>query len=270
MDKGKQIGRRTALTMIGGLVPAHAVASTIGLQDRGAAPSPAPRGPVITRSAAGGFKDALQLGRALNMPLADSATVADAYQRARDESKPWLFNHVARSWFYGIRLAEANKLKPDAELVAVSVLLHDLGLARGAEPDRRFAVVGADLGREFAVAHQMGDRRAETVWDSIAFHTTSSIARFKGVDVTCCSLGIGCDFGGRGAQLLTDDDKAKILSAYPRLQMKREMTACLAGIARDRPETARDNFVGEFGKRYVPGFVPISYVDGLQNAPFAE
>jgi hypothetical protein len=35
-----------------------------------------------------------------------------------------------------------SKVNPDAELVAVSVLLHDLGLARGGAPDRRFEVVG--------------------------------------------------------------------------------------------------------------------------------
>ena len=83
-----------------------------------------------------------------------------------------------RSWLFGAKLAERRTLKP--ELVAVSVLLHDLGLARGGAPDRRFEVVGADAGRAFALSHNMGERRAETVWDSIALHTTASIAHHKG------------------------------------------------------------------------------------------
>jgi UTP:GlnB (protein PII) uridylyltransferase len=78
-------------------------------------------------------------------------------------------------------------------LVAVSVLLHDLGLVRGGAPDRRFEVLGADLGRAFALSHNVGERRAETVWDSIALHTIASIAQHKGIDVACCQNGIACD-----------------------------------------------------------------------------
>src|SRR6478736_4298436 len=65
------------------------------------------------------------------------------------------------SWLYGAKLTQHRALTPDAELVAVAVLLHDLGLARGGSRDRRFEVVGADAGRAFALSHDMGERRAE-------------------------------------------------------------------------------------------------------------
>jgi UTP:GlnB (protein PII) uridylyltransferase len=39
---------------------------------------------------------------------------------------------------------------PDDEVLAVAVLLHDLGLARGGGSDRRVEVVGAYAGRAFA------------------------------------------------------------------------------------------------------------------------
>jgi len=78
-----------------------------------------------------GFSDALAVGRKLDLNLPDSHAVRDAYIRAQDESQPWLFNHVVRSWLYGTKLAQHRALSPDAELVAVAVLLHDLGLARG-------------------------------------------------------------------------------------------------------------------------------------------
>ena len=93
------------------------------------------------------FSDALAVGRELDLDLADSKVVRDAYARARDDSPPWLFNHVVRSWLYGAKLSQQRSLTPDAELVAVAVLLHDLGLASGGAPDRRFEVVGADMGR---------------------------------------------------------------------------------------------------------------------------
>ncbi len=216
------------------------------------------------------FSDALAVGRELDLILPDSRAVRDAHARAETESQPWLFNHVMRSWLYGAKLAQHRGLAPDAELVAVAVLLHDLGLARGGAPDRRFEVVGADIGRAFALTHDMGERRAEAVWDSIALHTTASIAQHKGTDVACCQSGIACDYGGLGYRELSDDNKKVILSAYPRLDMKNMLTTCLRAIATDHPNTTRDNFIADFGMKYVPGYTRVSSVDLLHQAPFAE
>ena len=83
------------------------------------------------------FSNALAVGRELELKLPDSQAVRDAYAQAEAESQRWLFNHVVRSWLYGAKLAQHRKLTPDTELVAVAVLLHDLGLARGGAPDRR-------------------------------------------------------------------------------------------------------------------------------------
>ena len=174
----------------------------------------------MSRNGIPDFGEALAVGRKLDLKLPDSGAVRDAYAQAQAESPAWLFNHVMRSWLYGAKLAQRRALTPDAELVAVAVLLHDVGLARGGSPDRRFEVVGAEIGRAFALSHNMGERRAEGVWDSIALHTTASIAHHKGTDVACCHYGIACDYGAIGYQELSDDDKKVILSAYPRLNMK--------------------------------------------------
>ena len=74
------------------------------------------------------FSAALTLGRTLDLKLPDSGAVRDAHDQAQAESPPWLFNHVMRSWIYGAKLVQRRALAPDAELVAVAVLLHDLGL----------------------------------------------------------------------------------------------------------------------------------------------
>lgn len=216
------------------------------------------------------FSHALTAGRSLDLNLPDSRAVRDAHEHARAESQPWLFNHVIRSWLYSAKLAQVRALNPDAELVAVAMLLHDTGLARGGAPDRRFEVVAADVGRAFAHAHDMGERRAETVWDAIALHATGSIGRYKGIDVACVGVGIGCDFGGVGYPELSERDKATILSAYPRLQMKDMMTTCFANLARNHPDTTKDNFVADFGVKYVPGYTRFSGVDMLHHAPFEE
>jgi len=216
------------------------------------------------------FNNALAVGQDLDLKLPDSPAVRDAYAQAETESQHWLFNYVVRSWLYGAKLAQHRGLTPDAELVAVSVLLHDLGLARGGAPDRRFEVVGADAGRDFALSPNMGERRADTVWDSIALHTIASIAQHKGADVACCQNGIACDYGGLGYNELSDDNKKVILSAYPRLGMKNELTTCLCDIVKNHPNTTRDNFIADFGLKYIPGYTRPSSVDFLHHAPFAE
>jgi hypothetical protein len=225
----------------------------------------------MSRSEKPDFSDALAVGRELDLKLPDSQVVRDAYAEAEAEtSQLWLFNHVIRSWLYGAKLAQRRALNPDAELVAVSVLLHDLGLARGGAPDRRFEVLGADLGRAFALSHNMGERRAETVWDSIALHTTASIAQYKGTDVACCQHGIACDFGGLGYNELTEGNKKAILSTYPRLDMKNQLTTCLCGIVKTHPNASREGFIADFGLKYVPEYKRPSTVDFLHKSPFAE
>ena len=216
------------------------------------------------------FNDALAVGRALDLTLPDSHAVREAYAQAKAEIVALAFQPRGALVALWRKAGTACALNPDAELVAVAVLLHDLGLARGGAPDRRFEVVGADAGRAFALAHDMGERRAEMIWDSIALHTTASIAQHKGTDVACCQHGIACDYGGVGYQEMGDSDKKAILSAYPRLDMKNQLTTCLCGIVKNHPNTTKDNFIADFGLKYVPGYTRASSVDFLHQAPFAE
>jgi hypothetical protein len=112
--------------------------------------------------------------------------------------------------------------------------------------------------------------RTSPVWDSIALHTTASIAQHKGTDVACCQNGIACDYGGLGYHELSADNRKVILSAYPRLDMKNMLTTCLCGIAKSHPNTTRDNFIADFGLQYIPGYRRVSSVDLLHQAPFVE
>jgi hypothetical protein len=58
------------------------------------------------------------------LPL--SALIDSAFDYARDNMPTYLFNHVTRSWIYSTRVAEKNAIKYDAEVVAVSTLMHDI------------------------------------------------------------------------------------------------------------------------------------------------
>jgi hypothetical protein len=69
---------------------------------------------------------------------------------------------------------------------------------------------------------------------------------------------------------LSDDQVSAIVEAFPRLEMKRRFMRAICRIAETRPETTYDNFAGDFGERFVPGYQRQSTVDYLLNSPFTN
>jgi hypothetical protein len=192
-------------------------------------------------------------------------------EEARAVSEPYLFNHAVRSWLFAVQLAELQGVSYDEEVVAVASVLHDVGLSKEYQGKRRFEVEGADMARNLAKAGGMDDRRSQLIWYCVALNATLSISPYADPEVGICTAGAGADFAGLLYERIPTADAARILAAFPRLQMKRQLKECLCGIAQARPETTYDNFVRDFGERFVKGYKPsISTVDLLFNAPFDE
>ena len=84
------------------------------------------------------------------------------------------------------------------------------------------------------------------------------------------TMGIGLDYGGFGLDALEPGDVGRILSAFPRLRMKDRFSETCCRLVMERPETSHDNFLRDFGERFVPGYKAVSTVDLLMNAPFDE
>lgn len=74
----------------------------------------------------------------------DTVLVRDAIDLSRSASEPFLFNHAMRSWLFGVLLSESAERAPDAELLAVATILHDLGLTDRYTAENRFEVDGAN------------------------------------------------------------------------------------------------------------------------------
>lgn len=201
----------------------------------------------------------------------DTALVARAMEEARALSEPYLFNHAVRSWLFAVQLAELQGMSYDEEVVAVASLLHDLGLTKEYQSKRRFEVEGADAARALVKAGGMDDRRAQLIWYCVALNATLSISPYAEAEVGICTTGAGVDFAGLLYERIPKAAAARVLAAFPRLQMKRQLKECLCGIAQARPETTYENFVRDFGERFVEGYKPaFSTVDFLLNAPFDE
>ena len=199
-----------------------------------------------------------------------SPLVDRAMEYARRTCEPYLFNHVARSWLFASRLGELQNIAHDAEVVAVGTLLHDITLNENFAGPRRFEVEAADLARNFAQGNGVDQRRAQLIWDSVALNSTASISLYKESEVALCTAGIVLDVVGIQYSLIPPAELAEIPREFPRLDMTRRMTRCFSHIAETHPETTYDNFVRDFGERFVAGYKAPSSADYVANAPFEE
>src|SRR4051812_10444562 len=95
----------------------------------------------------------------------DTPLISRAIEYARNHSEPYLFNHVMRSWLFAVLLAQLNQSVHDAEVLAVTTILHDLGLAKAFDGPLRFEVEGANAAREFARNEGIDARRSQLIWD---------------------------------------------------------------------------------------------------------
>lgn len=200
----------------------------------------------------------------------DSPLIADAIDYAQKLSEPYLFNHAMRSWLFAARVGELKAVDFDQEVVAVGTILHDIGLTEGVSGPNRFEVNGADAARAFIRERGLSHHRAQLIWDLVALNSTPSIALHKEAEVAVGTMGIGLDWGGFFIESIPEAEIAAIVAAFPRLKMKHNFAEACRHIVTTRPETSYDNFLSDFGERFVPGYRRMSTVDMLMNAPFAE
>jgi hypothetical protein len=202
--------------------------------------------------------------------IPDTPLITSAIEYARANSEPYLFNHVMRSWLFAETLVRQKGLPYDAEVLAVSTLLHDLGLTDAFSGPLRFEVEGANAARAFARSEGIDERRTQLIWDSVALNSTPSICLHKETEVAMCVSGVGLDWGGFGYEAIAKTRMSGIVKAFPRLEMKQRFTRAICHIVETRPETTYDNFARDFGERFVPGYKVPSVADYLINAPFDE
>lgn len=200
----------------------------------------------------------------------ESSLVDRAIQYARQKYEPYLFNHAMRSWLFAVRFGQHRGIAHDAEVIAVGTLLHDITLNESFVGPRRFEVEAADLAMSFATEAGVDERRARLIWDCVALNSTPSIAFYKQPEVALATAGIALDAVGVQYDELPANEIEAIVAEFPRMGLKDRFIRCFTHIARACPETTYDNFVRDFGERFVPGYRVPSAVDWVMNAPFKE
>jgi hypothetical protein len=200
----------------------------------------------------------------------NNSLITGVIEHARRLSEPYLFNHAMRSWLFAETIGRIRGVRYDHEVVAIGTILHDIGLTAGVSGANRFEVNGADAALSFIKGKGLSDRRAQLIWDLVALNSTPSLALHKEPEVAVGTMGIGLDYGGFGIETLAPRDIEQIVAAFPRLKMKQRFADACCRLVTAKPETSHDNFLRDFGERFVPGYKAVSTVDLLINAPFDE
>ncbi|HEX8897031.1 MAG TPA: hypothetical protein VF783_27210 [Terriglobales bacterium] len=215
-------------------------------------------------------RDASQTRLIAGVSVPDGPLITAVIEHAQRLSEPYLFNHAMRSWLFAEAISRIKRIDYDREVVAIGTILHDIGLTGSVSGPNRFEVNGADAAVSFIKDKGLSDRRAQLVWDTVALNSTPSLALHKEPEVAVATMGIGLDYGGFGIEALPTTDVERILSAFPRLRMKQQFAETCCRLVTSKPETSHDNFLRDFGERFVPGYKAVSTVDLLMNAPFDE
>jgi hypothetical protein len=215
-------------------------------------------------------QDATETRLIAGVSVLDGPLITAAIDYAQRLSDPYLFNHAMRSWLFAEVIGRTKGIDYDREVVAIGTILHDIGLTAGVSGPNRFEVNGADAVRSFIAGRGLSDRRAQLIWDLVALNSTPSLALHKEPEVAVGTMGIGLDYGGFGLEALGAADIGRILTAFPRLKMKDRFCEACRRLVTDRPGASHDNFLRDFGERFVAGYKAVSTVDLLMDAPFDE
>ncbi|KAL9078241.1 MAG: hypothetical protein Q9157_002821 [Trypethelium eluteriae] len=212
--------------------------------------------------------------------VCDTPLVRKALDFAKAHLREFAYLHTLRCWIFGTTLIpytvtqSGNDESFDHEAFSIAAILHELGWALTTplvSKDKRFEVDGANAAREFLrTESSKGDEkgkwdkhRLQLVWDSIALHTTESIAVHKQPEVAAVNMGTFVDVLGpncvamlppNAQYLLTKETLEAVFKELPRTGWREGCIEALCELCRTKPETTYDNFVGAFGEKYLEGY----------------
>jgi HD superfamily phosphodiesterase len=203
--------------------------------------------------------------------IPDTELVRDATEFVRAAATPLLFHHSRRVFLFGSIKGRHRGLTFDPELLYVGAMFHDLGLTEGyRRTDQRFEVDGADLARDFLLAHGRSPAEARTVWLGIALHTTPGIVEHLEPEAALVTAGVETDVLGFDLDQVTPAQIKKVTEAHQRAGFKQRILAAFTEGMKDRPDTTFGTMNDDVLAHYQPGFVRQDFVEIILGSDWPE
>lgn len=183
--------------------------------------------------------------RLLDMTAPRTQAARAATELAKSCHSAALLNHVMRSWLWAEAFALLEDRKSvDHELLYTSALLHDIGLV----PDYDNASLSyEEAGGRVAVALTAGAgwpaERRQRALDVIIRHNWPAVDPGLDIEGYLLESATALDITGARPDALPKDFMREVLTAYPRLTLAGEFTACVTDQALRKPTTAAHRLV---------------------------
>ncbi len=192
----------------------------------------------------------------------DTAAARAALEIATAYHTPSLLNHVQRSWLWAVGFSQIRELKPDLELLYVSAILHDLGVAR--EFDNH-TLAYEDAAGHVAIALTAGagwpaERRVRA-HEVIVRHNWPEVDPVFDPEGHLLEIATALDISGARPDELPLSFRHEVLDRYPRRELAAEFTVCVTDQAARKPDTA--------ARRLVDGGVERKLRENPLERPFA-
>lgn len=173
----------------------------------------------------------------------DSKLARGITELVRDTETPLLFHHSSRVYYWAALAGKTRGLAFDPELLYAGAMFHDMGLMpQHSTPHERFEVDGANAARDFLRGHGISPAEIDTVWASIALHTTPGIPKHMHPVVALVTAGVEMDVLGLTYKDYSDEDRTAVVHAHPRNEhFKEDIIQSFYDGIKHKPDTTFGN-----------------------------
>jgi hypothetical protein len=205
---------------------------------------------------------------ASGIAIPDSKLAREVTELVRDTENSLLFNHSSRVYYFAALSGKRKGLTFDPELLYVSAMFHDMGLTqKHSSAADRFEVDGANAASEFLRQHKIPQQDIETVWTSIALHTTPGIPQYMHPVIALLTNGVEMDVLGIAYSEFSDLDRDAIVAAYPRTEhFKEDIIQNFYDGIKHKPETTFGNVKADVLADKDPKFRRLNFCDVIRGS----
>jgi HD superfamily phosphodiesterase len=200
--------------------------------------------------------------------IPDSKLAREVTELVRDTESTLLFNHSSRCYCFACATGKRKGLGFDPELLYVCAMFHDMGLTpEHRSATERFEVDGANAARDFLRSHGISQWDIDTVWTSIALHTTPGIPQHMHPLVALLTNGVEMDVLGIAYTEFPEAEREAIVTAYPRSEHFKEdiIQAFYDGI-RPKPATTFGNVKADVLADKDPNFQRMNFCSVIRDS----
>lgn len=203
--------------------------------------------------------------------IPDSALARDVTGFVRDTSTPLLFHHSSRVYYFGAIAGKRQNLDFDPELLYVGAMFHDIGLLPGhSSTGERFEVDGANAARDFLKGRGISQTDIDTVWTSIALHTTPGIPCHMHPVIALVTAGVEMDVLGLTYPDYPDSEREAVVAAHPRTpHFKQDIIRAFYDGIKHKPDTTFGNVKADVLAHHDPDFKRGNFCCTILNSGWA-